>query len=330
MKILVTGGAGFIGSHLCQRLVSQGESVCILDNLSDFYDRELKTQNLACVGSCGEFRFVNVTIVDAASVLFAVRAFRPDAIVHLAAQAGVRPSINDPLFYENVNIRGTLVVLEAARHAGVSQFVFASSSSVYGATDRVPFREETVPSPISPYAATKLAAEALCGAYSRLFGFAVCCLRLFTVYGPRQRPDLAICRFMNRILRAEPIHLFGDGTSARDYTYVDDIVDGILSALSLGTGFEVLNLGSSSPVTLLQMVRAIETALGTAATIEWRAEQSGDVPVTYADITKAKRLLGYSPKTSFAEGVRRQAQWLLAQPPWRTVRTMPPEPIPLR
>jgi UDP-glucuronate 4-epimerase len=231
-------------------------------------------------------------------------------VIHLAARAGVRPSLEQPLLYERVNVRGTLVLLEACRRLGVKQFIFASSSSVYGGTNRVPFSEEDpVNRPISPYAATKIAGENICYSYRHLYGIRMVCLRFFTVYGPRQRPDLAIRKFTDLIVHGKPITVFGDGSSSRDYTFIDDIVNGIVSAISYDCDYELFNLGNSSPVALLAMIRVIEDKLGKKANIHWLPEQPGDVPITYADISKANRLLGYAPRVPFADGVERVIEW---------------------
>src|SRR5262249_12127504 len=231
---------------------------------------------------------------------------KPEVVVHLAARAGVRPSLQQPLLYERVNVRGTMSLLEAARLSGVRKFVFASSSSIYGAADPVPFREDGGPQlPISPYAATKIAGEKLCYTWSHLYGLSCVCLRFFTVYGPRQRPDLAIRKFTELILSGKPVPMFGDGTSGRDYTYVEDTVQGICAAIRYNTNFDVLNLGNSSPVTLRTMIDTIAKVLGKTPRIEQLPEQQGDVPITFADISKAQRILGYSPKTPFEEGIRK-------------------------
>lgn len=314
MKIVVTGGAGFIGSHLCERLLRDGHSLAVVDEMNDFYPPEMKRANLAAVRQAGPFAFAEAAVEDEVAMTAFFEAERPDAVIHVAARAGVRPSLKAPLLYEQANVRGTLVVLEAARRAGARRFIFASSSSVYGAANRVPFREDDDSlRPISPYAATKIAAEKLCYTYAHLYGLKVVCLRFFTVYGPRQRPDLAIRMFMERIDAGLPVPVFGDGGMGRDYTYVDDIVNGVTAALGHEAAFDVFNLGNSSPVLLRDMVKAVEAALGKQARIDFQPEQPGDVPITFADISKAGRLLGYRPATSFAEGLARQAAWLRAQ-----------------
>lgn len=311
MRILVTGGAGFIGSHVCERLIRDGHAVTVLDELNDFYDPAMKRLNLAEIGTSGSFRFHEGDICDDGLIARLFEEVRPDAVIHLAARAGVRPSLADPLLYERVNVRGTLVLLEAARKMGTRKFVFASSSSVYGAGNVVPFREdEPALLPVSPYAATKLAGEKLCFTYSHLYGIDAVCLRFFTVYGPRQRPDLAIRKFAEAMMAGRRIPFYGSGDSARDYTYVSDTVQGIVAALSYQTRYEIFNLGNSRPVTLRELVSILEEVLGVEAQLERLPDQPGDVPITYADITKAGRELGYHPATAIGEGLRLMADWV--------------------
>ena len=313
MKVLVTGGAGFIGSHLCEQLLANNCEVAIIDDLNDFYSPADKEKNLQGLRQRGNVYFRKCDIRDQDGVYKVFEEVRPDAIVHLAARAGVRPSLEQPFLYEQVNVYGTLVMLEAARRFGVNRFVFASSSSIYGIGNKVPFREDDSESrPVSPYAATKIAGEKLCFTYSHLYGLKIVCLRFFTVYGPRQRPDLAIRKFIERIDQGRTIPVFGDGSSGRDYTFVGDTVSGILGALRYDTPFDVFNLGNSSPITLTELIRAIERALGKQAHIERLPDQPGDVPITYADITKAQRLLGYSPSTSLEKGLERFIDWYRA------------------
>lgn len=310
MKTLVTGGAGFIGSHLSAKLLDEGHEIAIIDELNDYYAPALKLKNLEEVRRHGELRFLQADIRDQEAVEALLGEFRPDTIVHLAARAGVRPSLENPLLYQRVNVEGTTVLLEAARRHGVERFVFASSSSVYGAASRVPFSEEdAVRWPISPYAATKIAGEALCHTYAHLYGLKVSCLRFFTVFGPRQRPDLAIRKFAENIEAGRPIPVFGDGSTGRDYTFIADIVSGITAAMKLDAKFEVFNLGNSHPVLLREMIATIEKVVGKPAIIDRQPEQPGDVPITYADIGKAQRLLGYRPATSLEEGIRRMVAW---------------------
>lgn len=314
MNILVTGGAGFIGSHLSERLLREGHNVSILDDLNSFYPRSVKEANLAAVRRHGPFAFYYGDISDDARVREVFEASHPDAVVHLAARAGVRPSLEQPLLYGQVNVQGTITLLEACRRQGVRKFVFASSSSIYGIANRVPFREDdAVNMPVSPYAATKIAGEKLAFTYSHLYGLKVVCLRFFTVFGPRQRPDLAIRKFSTMIDRGQPIPVFGDGSSGRDYTFVADTVQGIMGALAYDCAYDVFNLGNSAPVRLIDLVRTIEAALGKKAEIEWLPDQPGDVPITYADISKAQKLLGYNPKTSFREGIDSFLSWYFEQ-----------------
>ena len=313
MKLLITGGAGFIGSNLCEFLLRQGHSLTILDELNDFYSPSLKRENLASIEKVGAFDFHEVDICDYPRVSGIFNSVRPEAVIHLAARAGVRPSLEQPLLYERVNVYGTTCLLEASRHSGVKKFVFASSSSIYGIANRVPFREDDQSNlPISPYAATKIAGEKMAYTYFHLYSMPVVCLRFFTVYGPRQRPDLAIRKFTDMISRGQPITVFGDGLSGRDYTFVDDTVQGIDAALHFDCGYEIFNLGNSHPITLNQMVQAIENAVGKKAIIRHEPDQPGDVPITYADISKARRMLKYSPSTPFAQGIRKFVEWYQA------------------
>jgi UDP-glucuronate 4-epimerase len=313
MRIIVTGGAGFIGSHLCENLLLAGHQIWIIDELNDFYSPALKRANLQSVRAVGAVRFSKINICDVDAVEHIFAEFCPDAVVHLAARAGVRPSLEQPLLYEHVNVRGTMILLEASRRHGTQKFVFASSSSVYGIANTVPFRvDDHVNMPISPYAATKIAGEKIAFTYSHLYGLNVSCLRFFTVYGPRQRPDLAIRKFTTMIWNGEPIPVFGDGSTGRDYTYIDDITEGIIGAIHSDHTYGVFNLGNSSPVDLNTMIRTIEETLGMQAVIKRLPDQPGDVPITYADICESERVLGYRPKISFPEGIRKFVQWFLA------------------
>jgi len=313
MNILVTGGAGFIGSHVCRRLLADGHEISVIDDFNDFYDPAIKRANVAGFG--GAVRVVEGDIRDRAAVekLFAEGRF--GAVIHIAARAGVRPSVLDPQLYIDTNITGTHHLLEAARRHGAGKFLFASSSSVYGLAKKVPFSEDLpLPQTLSPYAATKLAGEHLCGNYSHLFGLKVVCLRFFTVYGPGQRPDLAIHKFTDAIHCGRPIPQFGDGTTRRDYTYIDDIVQGVTGALGYeGERFDIFNLGENQTITLADLILEIEKALGKKAVIERLPEQQGDMPLTSADITKARRLLGYCPKTKIAEGIPKFVAWYLGR-----------------
>lgn len=310
-KFLVTGGAGFIGSHLMEALLARGSAVTALDNFDEFYHAAVKHANLQQISQRGKFGFHEADIRDAAKLRAVFEAERPEVVIHLAARAGVRPSIEQPELYEAVNVGGTVNLLSSARDFGVSKFIFISSSSVYGATARVPFDEDhTELKPLSPYGATKLAGELICYTYSHLFHLPIFCLRLFTVYGPRQRPDLAIHKFAALIEAGKPIPLFGDGSTSRDYTFVDDIVAGILAATEYHSDFDVINLGNCHPVKLLELVQELEKALGKKAQIEWLPAQPGDVPITWADISKARRLLGYDPKVMLPAGIERFVKWL--------------------
>jgi UDP-glucuronate 4-epimerase len=310
MRILLTGGAGFIGSHLSERLLREGHTLTIVDDLNDFYSPAVKRANLAAVRRAGPATFHQANICDEEKMFAIGREQQPDAIIHLAARAGVRPSLEHPLLYEQVNVRGTMVLLEMARQIGIPRFVFASSSSIYGVANRVPFSEDDALNlPISPYAATKIAGEKVCYTYAHLYNIRTVCLRLFTVYGPRQRPDLAIHKFTRLITQGKPIPVFGDGSSGRDYTFCSDVVDGIAAALHFDCQYDVLNLGNSHPVSLNTMISTLETHLGRKATIEHLPDQPGDVPITYADISKAQRLLGYSPWVPFSEGIEAFVAW---------------------
>lgn len=312
MKVLVTGGAGFIGSHVVEALLARHHQVVVVDDFNDFYDPAIKRRNCRHFGK--QARVVEADIRDL-PVLRALFAEQPlDVVVHLAARAGVRPSLQQPRLYTEVNIIGTQNLLELAREYRVPKFVFASSSSVYGINSKVPFAEsDPIFHPISPYAATKLAGEALCHVYHHLYGIDMVCLRFFTVYGPRQRPDLAIHKFTRAIVEGRPIEVFGDGTTRRDYTYITDIVDGVMACLDRTFGYEIVNLGGSHTVPLCELVQHIETALGRKAEIRRLPEQPGDVPITYADVTKAQALLGYRPTVRIDEGIRRFVEWYRAE-----------------
>ncbi|MDQ2824427.1 MAG: GDP-mannose 4,6-dehydratase [Verrucomicrobiota bacterium] len=312
MRILVTGGAGFIGSHLVEKLLASGHEVAILDDFNDFYDPRIKRENIAAVSK--DVAIHHVDLRDSAALRNVFHRSKFEAIAHLAARAGVRPSILHPQLYHDTNVGGTLHLLEAARMTGVQRFIFASSSSVYGISKAVPFSEELhLTQTISPYAATKIAGEFFCSTYSHLYGMRVIALRYFTVYGPRQRPDLAIHAFTKRIQASEPILQFGDGTTRRDYTYIDDIIQGTMAALAYeGPLFDVFNLGESETILLKDLISAIENALGKKAKINQLPEQPGDVPMTCADISKARRLLGYNPTTKFRDGLPRFIKWFLA------------------
>ena len=308
--VLVTGNAGFIGSHLVERLLDQGHEVVGFDNLDPFYDPAIKRRNLATALAHPGFAFVEGDLRrrDQVDALFSGR--RIDRVFHGAARAGVRPSLKDPLLYEEVNVRGTLHLLEAAVRHGVSNFVFASSSSVYGEQKKVPFAEtDPVDGPISPYAATKKAGELMCYTYHHLYRLPVTCLRFFTVYGPRQRPEMAIHAFTRAIARGEPLSLYGDGSARRDFTYIDDIVAGVLAALDRTHPYEIINLGESQTIELRDLIRRLERVIGRPAMINALPAEPGDVPITYADVSKARALLGYVPSTPIDAGLERFVAW---------------------
>lgn len=318
MHILLTGGAGFIGSHLAESLIQQGgHSLTVIDNFDPFYDRSIKEKNLTALRQLSGFRLVegDIRMLNAIEDQLDEKF---DAIIHVAAKAGVLPSIKDPLGYEDTNIKGTLQLLEFARKRQIKQFVFCSSSSVYGINPKTPWHEsDPVLLPISPYASTKVACE-LCGyTYAHLYDIRFIALRLFTVYGPRQRPDLAIHKFAKKILQNEPITLYGDGSTLRDYTNVADIVRGITAALHYSdSGYEIINLGNNSPVRLTDLIAGIERSLNKKAIIERLPEQAGDVPITFADVQKAGKLLGYRPLVSLQDGLDEFCNWLKAQNSW--------------
>lgn len=309
-RILITGAAGFIGSHLAERLLARGDQVAGLDNFDPFYPREAKERNLRGAQAHAAFTFVEGDLRDAGAMAEVVERHRPQRIVHLAARAGVRPSLENPAAYVETNVHGTLNLLLACRRFPVEHFVFASSSSVYGNDVRAACTEEApTDSPASPYGATKKAGEVLCFTYHQLLKIPMTCLRLFTVYGPRQRPDLAIHKFVRLIEAGKPLPFFGDGTSRRDYTFVEDTVSGITAALDRADGYQIYNLGRGNPVTLREMLEAVERALGKKAVLDRQPEQPGDVRTTWADISKAKARLGYAPQVQFDEGVERFVKW---------------------
>ena len=311
MRTLVTGGAGFIGSHLVEKLLADGHEVSILDDFNDFYDPGIKRANIAAVAD--DVRVHELDLRDSRAVKELFHRGKFDAVVHLAARAGVRPSIGNPQLYYDTNVDGTLHLLEAARAKGIDRFIFASSSSVYGVCKTVPFSEDVhLTQTISPYAATKIAGEFLCSTYSHLYRMRIVALRFFTVYGARQRPDLAIHQFTRRICEGQPIDQFGDGSTRRDYTYIDDIIQGVMGAFRYdGPLFDIFNLGESDTIELRQLIEAIEEALGRKAQIRVLPEQPGDVPLTCADISKARKLLGYDPKTPLHVGLPKFVEWFL-------------------
>jgi len=311
-NILVTGGAGFIGSHLVDRLLAEGDwRVTVIDDFNDFYEPTIKRENIRAHLQTARYSLKELDIRDQASLYKVFDKSEFDCIVHLAARAGVRPSLTQPQLYTETNINGTLNLLELARERRIKQFVFGSSSSVYGINAKVPFSEDDpIRQPISPYAATKAAGELLAHTYSHLYGLRCVCLRFFTVYGARQRPDLAIHKFARLLTAGKPIPVFGDGTTRRDYTFIDDIISGVRTAIDYeGTEFEVINLGESRTVELRELIVLLEQELAVKAEIQRQPLQPGDVPQTYADIEKARRLLSYDPQTPIEEGIRKFVTW---------------------
>jgi UDP-glucuronate 4-epimerase len=312
MRALVTGGAGFIGSHLCERLLERGDEVTVLDNFNDFYDPRIKRDNARALRGV---RVVEGDIRDQSLVARLFQEGRFDALVHLAAMAGVRPSLLDPLLYTDVNVRGTQILLRELEKRPEVRLVFASSSSVYGSNDHVPFREDDdIHRPISPYAATKRAGELLCYTHHHLYGTPVSCLRFFTVYGPRQRPEMAIHAFSRLCLARKPIPFFGDGSTRRDYTFIEDIVDGTVRALDRANGYAIYNLGESKTISLADLLAEIGRQCGVEPILDRRPLQPGDVTITYADVSKARRELGYDPRTGIEDGLARFLEWLRARP----------------
>lgn len=310
-NILVTGGAGFIGSHLAERLLREGKRLAIVDNLDDYYPAEMKRANLYEIKAAGEFQFFPTDIRDGEDLRRVFATFKPDAVIHLAARPGVRLSFAQPEAYTSINVLGTTEVLEISRQSGVRRLVFASSSSVYGHSSRAPFREDaTISHPLSVYAATKVAGEAMAFTYSHAYALPVVCLRLFTVYGPRQRPDLAIRKFAGMIMEGKDVPLYGDGSLERDYTYIDDTVDGIVRALNATGEFDVYNIGNSHPVRIDEMVDTLGRALHKPVRRKFIPTPAGEMILTHADLTKVNQVLGYSPKVSFEEGIGRFAEWL--------------------
>jgi UDP-glucuronate 4-epimerase len=311
MNFLVTGGAGFIGSHVCERLLRDGHRVWAFDDLNDFYDPQIKRRTLAELAALNlPFTFVHGDLTDVGAVNGIFAATKFDQVIHLAARAGVRPSLEQPALYQRVNVEGTVNVLEAARKTGCRKITIASSSSVYGVNAKVPFSEsDPIFSAVSPYAASKLACEALGHAYHHVYKMDVAMLRFFTVYGPRQRPDLAIHKFTKLIDAGQPIPVFGDGSTARDHTYVTDILDGIFACTRKEFGFEIFNLGESQTIRLDELIALIESALGKKAVIDRQPLQPGDVPITFADVSKARRMLDYNPQVKAAKGIPLFVDW---------------------
>ena len=314
LNVFVTGTAGFIGSHVAEALLARGDRVCGLDNFDPFYDRRIKERNLSPLSGDPSFSFLEGDIRDASALARWGEGTPPDALIHLAAKAGVRPSVADPVGYADVNVNGTIRMLEWARERRVPKILFASSSSVYGGNTKVPFSEDDfVDHPVSPYAATKKGGELLCHTYCHLYGMNVAALRFFTVYGPRQRPEMAIHKFTRRILDGKEIDLYGDGSSRRDYTYIEDVVSGVLGALTAPPGYRVYNLGESATISLSDLVALIEKACGKAAVRSFMPPQPGDVQLTYADISRAREEIGYDPRTPIGRGVALFVEWYRGQ-----------------
>lgn len=314
MNFLVTGGAGFIGSNLCERLLRNGHDVWTFDDLNDFYSPVRKERNLTELKNFPKFRFVRGDLRDRSTVEGLFASTRFDQVIHLAARAGVRPSLEEPALYQEVNVVGTTHILEAARRSGVKKVTIASSSSVYGVNSKVPFSEsDPIFQPISPYACSKLACEGLGHVYHHVYGMDIVMLRFFTVYGPRQRPDLAIYKFAGLIEQGKPIPVFGDGSTARDYTFVTDTLDGIIASTQREFGFEIFNLGESECVTLARLIELLENTMGKKAIIDRLPMQPGDVPLTYADISKAERMLNYHPRVKIEEGIRKFVEWFRSE-----------------
>ncbi|MBN2412321.1 GDP-mannose 4,6-dehydratase [candidate division KSB1 bacterium] len=310
MKLLVTGGAGFIGSHLVEKLLFEGHKIVCLDNFNDYYDPSIKRKNIQNVSGKKEYELIEGDILDISLLQKIFSQHQFDVVVHLAARAGVRPSISEPLLYEKVNVQGTMHLLEQCREHGVDKFVFASSSSVYGANKKVPFSEnDSVDNPVSPYAATKKSGELICFTYHKLYNISVNCLRFFTVYGPRQRPDMAIHKFARLIDNSSPIPVFGSGKSRRDYTFIDDILQGIRGAIEFCNGYHIYNLGESKTIELHYLIDLLQQKLGRKAVINYLPDQPGDVPITFADISLAKKELKYNPRVGIEEGIDKFVDW---------------------
>ncbi len=310
MRILVTGGSGFIGSSLCDKLIERGDYVINLDNFNNYYDPKIKWQNIQEVINSPNYKLYVGDVRDPKILPQIFEVEKPEVVVHLAAMAGVRNSLKDPLEYVDVDVKGTVNLLEFSRKYGIEKFVFGSSSSVYGKNTKVPFKEDDpLEGQVSPYAASKRAGEIYCQTYSEMYNMKISCLRFFTVYGPRQRPEEAIHLFTKLISEGKPIPVFGDGTSKRDYTYIDDVVDGIIKAIDTDYEFEIFNIGNSETITLENLIKLLESAIGKKAIIDRKPFQLGDVQITYADISKARKILGYEPKTKIEEGVKKFWEW---------------------
>ncbi len=312
MKIVVTGGAGFIGSHLVEALLQKGEDVCVVDDFNDFYDPSLKRENVVPFVQNPRFTLYETDIRDREAITKIIQDEAPDVICHLAARAGVRPSVSDPHLYEEVNCLGTLNIMEAVKKRGVENLVFASSSSVYGLNSKVPFSEDDpITAPASPYAATKRAGELMLHTYAHVYGVPITCLRFFTVYGERGRPDMAVAKFTRLVWEGRKVPVYGDGTQKRDFTYIGDILKGLVRSVYTPFRYEIINLGGSHPVELKRLVAIIEEKLGRKADTEYLPAVKGDVPQTFASVERAKRLLGYSPQVGLEEGVERYVKWFV-------------------
>ncbi len=310
MNILITGGAGFIGSHLSEKIIGLGHKVICIDNFNDYYDPAIKEHNLKDIIDNEDFILYRADILDRPAIRDIFSAHNIDMVIHLAARAGVRPSLSNAALYERVNVEGTINLLESCRKKSINRFIFASSSSVYGGNKKVPFSEtDKVDFPVSPYAATKKSGELICYTYHHLYNISVFAFRFFTVYGPRQRPGMAIHKFTRKIFNGDPIEVYGDGSSSRDYTYIDDIINGIIGSLDLVSGYEIINLGNSYPVRLSDLVKLIEEKTGRKAVIKHAEPQPGDVFTTYADIEKAKKLIKYDPRTPIGKGLEYFMDW---------------------
>lgn len=310
MNILVTGGAGFIGSHLCEKLIDLGQRVICIDNFDDFYNPETKESNIKNLINHPNYKLYRDDICEATKIDQIFSTNNIDIVIHLAARAGVRPSINLPKLYEKVNVSGTINILDACKKYRIKKLIFASSSSVYGANTKVPFSEnDKVDTPISPYGATKKAGELICYTYHHLYDISIICFRFFTVYGPRQRPEMAIHKFTRNIIEGKLIEIFGNGTSSRDYTYIDDIISAIIKSIDKISGYEIINLGNSRPVKLLELIKVIEKITRKKSILKYAAPQPGDVFTTYADIRKAKKMIKYNPKISLEEGIDKFVNW---------------------
>ncbi len=310
MNIAVTGGAGFIGSHLCEKLIKLGFRVICIDNFDNFYEPGIKEDNISKISGNKNFKLYRLDICEFNRLEKVFLENEIETVIHLAARAGVRPSIRNPFLYEKINVLGTVNLLECCRKYDIKKFIFASSSSVYGGNRKIPFSEnDNVDLPVSPYAATKRAGELISYTYHSLYDISIFCLRFFTVYGPRQRPEMAIHKFTRQILNGESVKIYGDGSSSRDYTYIDDIISGVIKSLDKLGGFEIINLGNSRTVKLMNLIKLIEAATGKKAGLKFLSSQPGDVFMTYADISKARKMLKYSPETDISRGLDKFVEW---------------------